>query len=308
MKLRLVGAVVLMLGARADARPTESLDAERAAAAAELRDLDRRATSLDDQLGLRQRMLRRRLRSLYKMSQGGSFRLLVDARSLDELDQRVLAAQRVVVRDLQELGALDEELSELGRDRAHRTEELAHSAGLEETRGAAMSEPATGLLRHRGQLARPVPSSITVGIGRVRVRDPRAGAPAVELPRRGVELTTTSGETVRAIAAGTVTFVGEIDGLGRAVIIDHGDRYVSVTARLGRVIAQVGERIHEGSSLGNAAGTTISFELTEGRVALDPTRWLRPPPPPIVASPLPAATPVHLPEGSLPAKAATLAE
>ena len=309
MKHGALALALLCLGGRAESRPAESLDSERAAAAAELRDLDRRASSLDDQLGLRERMLRRRLRSLYKMSQGGSFRLLVDARSLDELDQRVVAAQRVVVRDLQELGALDDELSELGRDRARRTEELAHSAGLEETRSAAMSAPATGLLRRRGQLCRPVPGSITIGIGRVRVRDPRAGAPALELPRRNVELTTWSGETVRAIAAGTVSFVGEIDGLGRAVIVDHGDRYVSVTSRLGRLTVQAGDRVREGSTIGAAAGSTIAFELTEGRTPLDPIRWLRPPPAPAVARPVPIVPPTSAtpPEGSLPAKAATLA-
>jgi septal ring factor EnvC (AmiA/AmiB activator) len=266
-------AFAMLLPAAARARPAEAIDAERAAAAAELRDLDRRATSLGDQLQVRQHMLRRRMRALYKLSQGGAFQLVSDARTLEELDERVTGTQRIVSRDLQELGALDDELGELAHDRARRAEELAREAATQ----APSNEGATGLLRVRGALTRPVPGPIAIGFQRTRVREPHAGAPAVELPRRGVELESSLGQPVRAIAAGTVSWVGDLDGLGRAVIIDHGDHYVSVTGRLGRVVVRPGAHVRDGDPLGNAAGSTIAFELTEGKVALDPAHWLRPP-------------------------------
>ncbi len=268
------------------ARPVESIEAEREAAAAELRDLDRRAASLDEQLGLRERLLRRRLRALYKLTQGGAVRILVEARDLDDLSERVSAAHRVLGRDLRELGALGEELLELGRDRARRADELGRAASLEDARVREQATPPVGLLRRRGHLPRPVPGEIVVGLARVRLREARAGLPPLELPRRAVDLDASAGEPVRAVAAGTVRWVGELEGIGRAVLVDHGDRYVSVTGRLGRVAVANGAIVAEGASLGSAAGKTVSFELSEGRIPLDPARWLRPPPPPpTVAAP-----------------------
>jgi septal ring factor EnvC (AmiA/AmiB activator) len=253
-------------------------------AAAEQSDLERRTNTLDEQLRGRQRTLRRRLRALYKMSQGGAFRLVIDAQSLAELDERVTASQRVIARDLDELAALDEEVAELARDRTRRTTELARDA---DTRDPTI---ATGLLRFRGALTRPVPGPINIGMQRVRVREPRAGAPALEVPRRSVELVADAGERVRAVASGTVRWIGELDGVGRALILDHGEHYVSVTGRLARVQARLGARVREGDVIGIASGPSVSFELTEGRMALDPARWLRPPVA-IVAAPAPAAAP-----------------
>jgi septal ring factor EnvC (AmiA/AmiB activator) len=286
--VKLVALVLAWLCAAAPAlaRPTESLKAERAAATAELRDLERRAGSLEDQLGLRRRVLRRRVRALYKMSQGGAFRLVVDARNLDDLDERVIAARRVVERDLEEVGALDEELAELGRDRDRREQALARDAAPEATREPSAAP--TGLSRARGALSRPVPGPIVLGLGRTLVREPRAGAPALELPRRAVDLASSEGAPVHAIAAGTVRWIGEIEGVGRAVIVDHGDRYVSVTGRLTRVRVHPGAHVREDETLGHAAGDTISFELTEGTMPLDPAHWLRPPPAP-APIPMPAA-------------------
>jgi septal ring factor EnvC (AmiA/AmiB activator) len=290
----LLALLLVAAAAPAHARPAESLASERAAVEAERSDLERRVTTLDEQLHGRQRTLRRRLRALYKMSQGGAFRLVVDAQSLAELDERVTASERVIARDLDELAALDEEIAELARDRARRAPELTRD---EDTRDPAT---ATGLLRSRGALTRPVPGPINIGLQRVRIREPRAGAPALEVPRRSVELVADTGERVRAVAGGTVRWIGELEGVGRAIIVDHGERYVSVTGRLARVHLRLGARVHEGDVLGTAAGPTVSFELTEGRMALDPARWLRPPIA-IVAAPRPA------PSAASPGKAGTLA-
>ena len=284
--------LVLALGARADARPVEAVQGDRATASAELRDLDRRAASLDDQLGLRQRMLRRRVRALYKLAQGGTIRLVAAAGDPAELEQRLGAAERVVARDLQELSALGEELDELGRDRTRRAEELGKSALLEEAHTLAMSEAPTGLERRRGQLGRPVPGPITVGMAHVRLDEAHAGS-TLELPRRGVELIANSGDNVRAVAPGTVRWTGALEGQGRTVIVDHGDRYLSVTGRLAEFRVEPGDVVAEGTLLGTAAGPTVSFELSEGRTSLDPGRWMHPPGtlPVMGAAPARAATP-----------------
>jgi septal ring factor EnvC (AmiA/AmiB activator) len=265
------------VGSVAAARPIEAIEAERAAAAAELRDLDRRAASLEDQLELRRRMLRRRLRVLYKLAQGGSFRLIADAGDSDELERRLGAADRLIARDLHELGALDEELDELRRDRARRGESDARAAALDQAREDAADDPRIGLELRRGQLGRPVPGPIVVGLSRVRVGGGKDGSMPLELPRRTVELAAVPQAPVRAIARGVVRWTGEVEGIGRAVIVDHGDRYLSVTGRLEHIAVREGDELQSGTVLGTAAGALISFELSEGRTALDPSGWLTPP-------------------------------
>ena len=233
-------------------------------------------------------MLRRRLRTLYKLAEGGSFRLLVDAGDAEELDRRLIAANKLVSRDLHELSALDEELDELGRDRARRGEELTRSEALDEARSTAMSAPPgsrLGLEARRGQLPRPVPGPITTGFSRVRVGDARS-ATALELPRRSVEMASTAHEPARAIAAGIVRWVGELEGLGHAVLIEHGEHYVTVTGRLERCLVAMGAPVEAGAVLGTAAGGSISFALSEGRTALDPSGWL------LAPGATPATTPI----------------
>ena len=137
--------------------------------------------------------------------------------------------------------------------------------------------PKVGLERRRGSISRPVSGLVVGALGRTKVVGASPGAPYLEIPRRTVELATSPGESVRACAPGTVIFVGSVDGLGQAVVLDHGDHYVSFTARLRSTRVSLGERVKEGESVGLAASTTIAFELSESRTALDPAVWLRPP-------------------------------
>ena len=270
-------ATSLFIGGVARARPVEAIDADRVGLATDLRDLDRRSTSLSEQVGQRHRMLKQRVRSLYKLAHGGSLRMLVDADSPEQLTQRLSAAQRVVNRDLHELAALDEETTELSRDDATRTAEALRASQLEIDRATAARQPRIGIERRRGELPRPVPGPIVVGFARTRVATSTVNA-ALELPRRNVEMAAAAGDAVRAVGKGIVTWVGgSPDDAGTRVVIDHGNHYVTVTGRLGSTSVTAGQTVNSGESLGTAAGPTITFELSEGRTALDPSSWMRAP-------------------------------
>jgi len=282
--------LIVLAGSVAYARPQEAIDADRAAADAELVDLARRASSLDEQIALRRRMLRQRVRALYKLTQGGALRLVVEAANPLEIAQRIAGASRVIGRDLREIGALGDEMSELDRDRALRASEEQRVTTLEQSPHGVP----VGLEVRRGQLPRPVPGPIVVGLSHTRVQPAGSGVPAIELPRRAVELASTPGEPVRAVANGTVRFVGPIDGLGEVVVIDHGDRYATLTGRLRAPEVAIGARVNEGQAIGRADATTVTFELSESRTALDPARWMRPPLAPHAVGPTHAdASPDH---------------
>jgi septal ring factor EnvC (AmiA/AmiB activator) len=134
----------------------------------------------------------------------------------------------------------------------------------------AASEPPVGLAQKRGRLTRPVSGGITSAFGTHRADDNLA------FSRRGVELEAARGEPVHAIAAGQIRWVGEVPGFGRGVAIDHGDGYVSLTARLSSLSVATDTPVQAGAVLGRSLGPSVYFELTQAGTPLDPARWIRP--------------------------------
>lgn len=95
----------------------------------------------------------------------------------------------------------------------------------------------------------------------------------------GVNITTTSGATVKAIYDGVVTGVISIPGSNRAVILKHGE-YLSVYSNLATVSVNKGDEVKTGSSIGTVdAGDDdgkgeAHLEIWKGKVKLDPSLWL----------------------------------
>ena len=262
---------ILLFSTEASAgRPPEALSAARAEAEAEARDLERRARALDEQTEGRESRLKRRLRALYKLSSGGYVRLLARAETPSELAAREQALERILERDLDELKAVRDEARAIDADHARRSDAIAAALERENEAARAVSEPPTGLAVLRGRLSRPVPGPIVAGFG-ARPDGDRG----ITVSRRGVDLEAARGEPVRAVAAGQVRWAGEVPGLGKGVIVDHGDGYLTLTARLGLIAVEPGAPVGDGGVLGKAHGPSVFFELTQGGTPLDPAGWLR---------------------------------
>lgn len=249
-------------------RPPEALEAERRAAEAEVRDLERRARALDQQAQARREQLKKRVRALYKLSSGGYLRLLARADDAAELSARHEAVRRVLSRDLAELEAISEEAATVAADHARRAEVLARTLALGEAISKAEREAPSEPGALRGRLERPVPGPVTAAFG------PYVDRAGAQLLRRGIALSARPGERVRAAAAGQVRWVGDVPGHGRGVAVDHGDGYVTVTARLAHAEVEAGESVVAGQGLGAAAGGTVFFELAQGGTPIDPVPWL----------------------------------
>ena len=262
--------LLLLVGGVAWAgRPPEAVDADRAAAEAEVHDLERRARSLEQQAALRRDQAKRRLRTLYKLSNGGYLRLVAGAATVEELDARREAIGRVVARDLEELKAVRDEARELDAEQARRKEALARALDFGAQVALADVAVASGLQLKQGTLARPVPGAVVGAFG-----PHRDAALGVQLVRRGIELRSHASQPVRAVAAGRVRFVGEVPGLGRGVAIEHGDGYVSITAHLTALRCAVGDEVGDGDLIAEADGATVYLELAQGGTPIDPTHWL----------------------------------
>jgi len=247
-------------------RPPEAIDADRNAAESDLRALERRSKSLGDQADERRDRLRKRLRALYKLSSGGVLRLLAESGSTADLAAREAAVKRVLERDLDELRAVSDEA------RIADSETKLATAQAEKILIAASSteKEASGLAKRRGKLPRPVQSAVQSAFGLYKEGE-------AQLARRGVEMKASAGEPVRTIAAGTIRWIGEAPGIGRTVAVDHGEGWLTLYARLKAERVQVGEQVGDGQPIGEAAGPTLYFELSQGGTALNPFGWLLPP-------------------------------
>ena len=257
MRLALAFTLTLTCTQAAHAsRPLDALDADKSAAESEVKDLERRARALDEQANERRDRLKRRVRALYKLSSGGYLRLLVRADDPGELVARHEAVRRVLKRDLDELEAIREESRAVDADHARRSNALADSLERSHERAVAQSEPAR-------------PAGLAAPFGVYKDADTK-----LPLSRRGLELSSHRGEPVRASAPGTVRWVGEVAGLGAGVMIDQGDGYLTLTARLREVAVEGGETVAAGAVLGASLGPTVYFELSQAGTPLDPATWL----------------------------------
>jgi murein hydrolase activator len=86
-----------------------------------------------------------------------------------------------------------------------------------------------------------------------------------------------SGAAVRAVYAGHVAFADDYPGLGKTVIVDHGDQYYSISAHLDRVGVEVGEELEAGHRLGTVGiydqKPGLLFEVRSGQDALNTPEW-----------------------------------
>lgn len=279
MKLGLC-ALALLLSAQVQAgRPPEAIARDRDAADAEVHDLERRARALDDAQAERQEQLKHRLRAIYKLSQGGLVRVLLGSESASDFELRHRAMRRLLARDLEELAAVRDDSRALDEAQSERASSLARAVELDQKLKQAKESPEpTGLWAQKGHLLRPVPGPIVASFGSYRDPAPpgktaQASRPIV-LARPGAELRARAGETVVAIAAGEVRFVGLVPGHGLGVAIDHGDGYVTITAGLTELRVGRGQPVQAGAPLGDAIGPTLYLELAQGGTPLDPSPWL----------------------------------
>ncbi len=174
--------------------------------------------------------------------------------------------------------------SDRARERAALDELEAAARELEEKFAAFGNEevpapqaPAVPFATLRGHLVAPVDAAVVRRFGREIDAEFHT-----QVFHKGVDFGAPLGAPVHAVAAGTVRFAGWFRGYGRMVILDHGDKFYSVSGHLdalrveaGQVIA-VGEAIGTVGDTGSLTGPRLYFEIREGSQAVDPLPWLVP--------------------------------
>jgi septal ring factor EnvC (AmiA/AmiB activator) len=120
--------------------------------------------------------------------------------------------------------------------------------------------------RQRGRLPFPI-------AGRTEIKRVRGSNGA----GTAVEMSAAPGVVVRAVYAGRVAFADDYPELGKTVILDHGDGYYSVSARLGSIDVEVGEELSAGQTVGHLGlegrRPALTFEIRSGQNGLNTAEW-----------------------------------
>jgi murein DD-endopeptidase MepM/ murein hydrolase activator NlpD len=182
-------------------------------------------------------------------------------------DRVDLASQRTAM-DAARIAMADEARRQAAFDKAFQT---STGAGGEYVAvyggGTSLDAPAGGFASSRGRLLFPV-------LGRAEVRP--AHREGTDGP--GLEVHAAAGSVVRAVYAGRVAFAERYGAYGRIVILDHGDRYYTVSGNLDVIDVRVGQDVTAGERIGTVGddgqGPMLYFEVRHGSQTVAPSAWL----------------------------------
>jgi murein DD-endopeptidase MepM/ murein hydrolase activator NlpD len=98
----------------------------------------------------------------------------------------------------------------------------------------------------------------------------------------GVDLAAPNGSPIYAAGAGVVVRAGMAEGYGNAVLIDHGNGWLTHYGHMSRIAVTVGQVVAAGESIGDegstghSTGPHLHFEVHQGHYKnpVEPTAWM----------------------------------
>jgi len=191
---------------------------------------------------------------------------LETARALTELDQLRPADRHAIVRARTAVIAAEER--DQAFDRAFQSDwNPAQSTAIYGARvQPSFRSAAGGFAAQRGRLPFPLAGRSEVQ----KLRSPTGTGKALFM-------VSAAGTQVRAVYAGRVAFADDYPSLGNTVIIDHGDRYYTVSAHLQQISVQVGDELQTGQRIGSVGAFEdkpgLLFEVRAGQDTVDTPEW-----------------------------------
>ncbi|MGH7254750.1 MAG: murein hydrolase activator EnvC family protein [Nitrospirales bacterium] len=230
---------------------------------------------------------------------------LLQAFQADLQQQKEIERQREAARNemLVYKRDVDQKLAEINRLRRDKKLFLASLERKKESYDQAVAEleksasRVDALLREleerrqaAARRARPVPDQVrpAKGIlqwpadGEVVSHFGRQKHPTFEtyVERKGIEIRTQEGSSIRAVMPGTVVYADWLKGYGLVVILDHGNGFFSLYAHASSLLPKVGDRVQAGQIIGETGDTGMTgesvlyFELRKGANPVDPLSYL----------------------------------
>lgn len=194
--------------------------------------IDRARGMVDDKLAVLDAERATRIRAIYRVLQKPAADAMTKAR-------RQIAVRAIASRDTAEHVLLADEAAQLA-DAKKRIE-----GELEKLRSISLP----------GELVRPAKGTIARHYGTLAHERSKA-----ILSRRGIDFEVDDRAPVVASAKGIVKYAGDIRGLDRGVIVDHGD-YFTVVGKLGEITVPIGATVEAGDRIGRAAKHRVYLEV-----------------------------------------------
>lgn len=135
--------------------------------------------------------------------------------------------------------------------------------------------PTSGFASMRGYLSLPVEGRIISMYG--KVEHPKFHTATFN---NGIEIEADMGAEVKSVYRGRVAYSGWFRGYGKVMIIDHGNGYYTLFARLSKIISEVDSIVEKDDVIalvgdtGSIKGPHLYFEVRQKGVPLDPLNWL----------------------------------
>ncbi|MFP4168103.1 MAG: murein hydrolase activator EnvC family protein [Desulfonatronovibrionaceae bacterium] len=104
--------------------------------------------------------------------------------------------------------------------------------------------------------------------------------PDLDPPQRGIGLSVTQGEKVKAVFWGKVVHNDKLRGFGKVVILFHGEDYYTLYAFLNSSRVELGQNVEKGEPIGTCGyypdlkSEGLYFELRFHQKAINPMDWL----------------------------------
>ncbi len=95
----------------------------------------------------------------------------------------------------------------------------------------------------------------------------------------GVDIVTVSGEQIKSVFAGKVLTVAQVPGMNYVVMIQHGESFFTVYAKLKSVNVTTGQQVQRNEILGEvytdkSNTSELQFQIWRNEQKLDPENWL----------------------------------
>jgi len=131
----------------------------------------------------------------------------------------------------------------------------------------------SGFAALKGKLSLPVKGKI--------IRGSRQSGENIFNALKGVYIGGAFGADIKSIYQGRVDYSGQLKGYGQVIVINHGERFFTISAYLARRNKNEGDIVEKGETIGQIgetgllAGPALYFEMRKGDANLDPLKWLK---------------------------------